>query len=96
MMSGGRSNHTENLVLIAATAFLVIAVQHYFQADTPPSSATPNIGPAVSQQRSKFARELSQEGRGRSGLRRRARRNSSVSRLAFGKARRAGANCWSM
>jgi hypothetical protein len=40
MMSGGRSNHTENLVLIAATAFLVIAVQHYFQADTPPSSAT--------------------------------------------------------
>jgi membrane protein len=65
MMSGGRSNHTENLVLIAATAFLVIAVQHYFQADTPPSSATPNVGPAVSQQRSKFARELSQQGRGR-------------------------------
>ena len=48
-MSGRRSEHTDNLVLIAATTLLVLTAQRYFQANTAPKSA-PRTG----------AREISQ------------------------------------
>jgi membrane protein len=59
-MSRLRSGQTDNVLLIAATTFLVLAVQRYFQTTAEPKSA----GPAVAQAGS-FARELSQHGHGR-------------------------------
>jgi len=56
-MSRGRSEQTDNLLLIAATTILILAVQRYFQAD--PASETA-VAPV-----STFAPELSQHGRGR-------------------------------
>jgi membrane protein len=56
-MSRGRSEPTDNLLLIAATAILILAVQRYFQPDPVPETA---VTPA-----STFAPELAQHGRGR-------------------------------
>jgi membrane protein len=62
----GRSDHTDNLVLIAATAFVVLAAQRYLRADEPAVSASPQIGPAQALPLpGAFARELTQHGRGR-------------------------------
>src|SRR5450755_3088503 len=64
MMSGRRSPPTDNLLLIAATAILILTAQRYFQANPPrkPDSrpALPEAAPGGS-----FAGETAQPGRGR-------------------------------
>ena len=61
-MSGRRSDHTDDLLLIAATTILVLTAQRYFQTATPRQPDHP-IGPMAAT--ASFARELSQLGRGR-------------------------------
>ncbi|MBA2401790.1 MAG: YihY/virulence factor BrkB family protein [Bradyrhizobium sp.] len=58
-MPRARSEHTDNLILIAATTILVLTAQRYLQSFTPDP-----IHPAVAQG-GDFTRELSQHGRGR-------------------------------
>lgn len=58
-MSRARSEHTENLILIAATAILILTAQRYLQM-----FARNATSPAVAKG-GDFARELSQHGRGR-------------------------------
>jgi membrane protein len=57
-MSRIRSEHSDNLILIAATTILILTAQHYLQTFAPKP-----VSPAVAQ--GKFARELSQHGHGR-------------------------------
>ncbi|HEY0301409.1 MAG TPA: YihY/virulence factor BrkB family protein [Rhizomicrobium sp.] len=61
-MPRARPGHDDSLLLIAATAILVVAVQRYCQGDPPPTSRP--IGPADTQPGGP-ARELAQHGRGR-------------------------------
>ena len=61
-MSRARPGHDDSLLLIAATAILVLAAQRYFQGGAQPGSR--QIGPADTQPGSP-ARELAQHGRGR-------------------------------
>ena len=61
-MSGRRSDHADDLLLIAATTILVLTAQRYFQTATPPKRAQP-IGPEVVT--AGVAREPSQPDRGR-------------------------------
>jgi membrane protein len=61
-MMSPRSGQNGNLLLIAATAILVLAAQRYFQDAPPPGSR--EISPASAQPGSP-ARELTQHGRGR-------------------------------
>ena len=63
-MSGGRSQQTDDLLLVAATTILVLTAQRYFQANSLPISDPAPSNPAISPPGS-FARELSQHGRGR-------------------------------
>ena len=65
-MSRARSDHTDNLVLIAATTLVILAAQRYFQtfAPEPGSPARPEpSSPAAT--KDDFTRELSQHGHGR-------------------------------
>lgn len=61
-MPRARSDHSDNLLLIAATTILVLAAQRYFQGGAQPGSR--QISPADPQPGSP-ARELAQRGRGR-------------------------------
>jgi len=55
-----RSEHTNNLLLIAATTILILTAQRYFQSIAAAKPANAAISPAGD-----FARELSEHGRGR-------------------------------
>ena len=63
-MSGRRSLHTDNLLLIAATTILILTAQRYFQANTLRKSQRQLTDPAVAPP-DNFAREISQPGHGR-------------------------------
>jgi membrane protein len=63
-MSGRRSPHSDNLLLIAATTLLVLTAQRYFQTDAPPPS-NPDAADSAIAPRGTFARELVQHGHGR-------------------------------
>jgi len=65
LMSGRRSLPSDNLLLIAATAILVLAAQRYLQASRP---RKPHPDPSNSSvaQGGPFAREMAQPGHGRS------------------------------
>jgi membrane protein len=63
-MSGRRSEHTDNLLLIAATTLLILAAQRYFRATTPRKSAA-QLANSVVAPRADFTHELAQHGRGR-------------------------------
>jgi membrane protein len=58
-MPRARSEHTDNLILIAATTLVILTAQRYLQTIEPRS-----VRPAVTKD-GDFARELSQHGRGR-------------------------------
>jgi membrane protein len=60
LMSRGRSEHRDNLLLIAATTILILTAQRYFQTSTTPTSADPAVAPSE-----QSVRPLSQHGRGR-------------------------------
>ncbi len=60
-MSGRRSDATENLLLVAATAIFVLTAQRYFQTTTAPE---PVGEPAIASPHT-FEPELAQHGRGR-------------------------------
>ncbi|MEH2566964.1 YihY/virulence factor BrkB family protein [Bradyrhizobium sp. AZCC 2289] len=59
-MSRARSEHTNNLLLIAATTILILTAQRYFQSIPAAKPANAAISPAGD-----FTRELSEHGRGR-------------------------------
>ncbi len=59
-MSRARSEHTNNLLLIAATTILILTAQRYFQSIPAAKPANAANSPAGD-----FARELSERGRGR-------------------------------
>jgi membrane protein len=61
-MSGRRSEHTDNLLLIAATTILVLTAQRYFQGNTLKSDPQATDSAVA---RPGSARELSQPGHGR-------------------------------
>jgi membrane protein len=63
-MSGGRSEHTDNLLLIAATTILILSAQRYFQA-RPPREADPDPKDSAAAHAGSSRRELSQPGHGR-------------------------------
>ena len=63
-MSGGRSQQTDDLLLVAATTILVLTAQRYFQANSLPISDPAPSNPAIPPPGS-FVCELSQHGRGR-------------------------------
>jgi membrane protein len=63
-MSDRRSQHTDNLLLIAATTILVLTAQRYFQANTSEKSDPQGNDPALARPDA-FAREISQTGHGR-------------------------------
>ena len=58
-MPRARSEHTDNLILIAATTILLLTAQRYFHTFAPQS-----VGPAVAHSRG-AGREISQRGHGR-------------------------------
>ena len=59
-MSRQRSEHTDNLLLIAATTILILTAQRYFQPIPAAKSANPAVSPTGN-----FTRELSEHGHGR-------------------------------
>lgn len=59
-MSRGRPEHTDNLLLIAATTILILTAQRYFQSNFAAKPKNPAVASTGD-----FARELSQHGRGR-------------------------------
>jgi membrane protein len=59
-MPRARSDHTDNLILIAATTLVLLTAQRYFQTFAPKP-----FNPAVANDSSNFARELNPHGRGR-------------------------------
>jgi membrane protein len=61
-MSGPRSRHSDDLLLIAATAILVLAAQRYFQATR--LGPTPDFGHAAATLPDNFRREPAQHGGG--------------------------------
>jgi membrane protein len=63
-MSGRRSEHIDNLLLIAATTILILTAQRYFQAN-PLRKSQPHLTDPAGARRGNFARELSQPGHGR-------------------------------
>jgi membrane protein len=63
-MSRARSGHDDSLLLIAATAILILTAQRCFQASNRPESLPRQISPAETQPGSP-ARELAQHGHGR-------------------------------
>ena len=63
-MSGPQSRQTDDLLLVAATAILVLTVQRYFQINPLPISDHRPADPAIAHSGS-FAHELAQSGRGR-------------------------------
>ena len=62
-MSGRRSDHTDNLLLIAATTIVVVTLQRYLQPTPLAQPKQPVIGSEVASPG--FVRELAQQGRGR-------------------------------
>jgi membrane protein len=63
-MSGRRSEHHDNLLLIAATTILILTAQRYFQTIKSQKPDTQIANTAIAQPGS-FTRELSQHGHGR-------------------------------
>ena len=63
-MSEGRSGHSDNLLLIAATMMLVLATQRYFQANPRFEPVSADAGASVAQPVG-LAHELAQHGHGR-------------------------------
>jgi membrane protein len=61
-MRGQRSQHDNNLLLIAATTILVLSAQRYFRASSPQNA---KLEPDGSSQRANCQRERSQPGHGR-------------------------------
>jgi membrane protein len=59
-MSRARSDHTDNLILIAATTLVILTAQRYLHQTFAPQSISPAAAKGGD-----FARELSQQGRGR-------------------------------
>ena len=66
-MSRARSDHTDNLILIAATTLVILTAQRYFRtfAPEPLDPATPEPSSPAATKDSDFTRELAQHGRGR-------------------------------
>jgi membrane protein len=62
-MSRARTELADNLLLVAATAILILSAQRYFQGGSAPVAAPLPVGPATAQV--KFAHELCEYGRGR-------------------------------
>ena len=60
-MAGRRSEHADNLVLIAATTLLILTAQRFFQTDPPRGARTGIPNPAVGRQHGS-THELSQAG----------------------------------
>ena len=67
MMSRARSEHTDNLILIAATTILILTAQRCFQtrAPEPPDPDTPEPRSPAATKGDDFTEELSQQGHGR-------------------------------
>jgi membrane protein len=63
-MPGQRSQHHDNLVVIVATAILILTAQRYFQTARSGKPQTPSTNAAIAPP-GNFARELSQHGHGR-------------------------------
>jgi membrane protein len=63
-MPGRRSEHHDNLLVIAATAILILTAQRYFQTTRSGKPQTPSTDAAIAPP-GNFARELSQHGHGR-------------------------------
>jgi membrane protein len=63
-MSGRRSLHSDNLLLIAATTILILTAQRYFQAGTLRKSRSRPTNSQVAR-RGTFVRAISQPGHGR-------------------------------
>jgi membrane protein len=63
-MSGRRSEHTDNLLLIAAITILILTAQRYFQANTPRRSTAQRANSAAAPP-TDLAREFRQHGHGR-------------------------------
>jgi membrane protein len=63
-MADERSEHTDNLLLIAATTILILSAQRYFQAK-PPRESDPDPKDSTAAHSGSFRRELSQPGHGR-------------------------------
>jgi len=59
-MSRGRPEHTDNLLLIAATTILILTAQRYFQSNFAAKAKSPAVASTGD-----FTRELSEHGRGR-------------------------------
>jgi membrane protein len=62
-MSGPRSRHGDNLLLIAATTVLILTAQRYFQASR--QGTSPALGDVAAARPESFRRELTPHGRGR-------------------------------
>jgi membrane protein len=65
MRSGRRSGNGDTLLLVFATAFLILAAQRYFDLEITPISAGSDRNPIAHPEPLAFTRELSQQGRGR-------------------------------
>jgi membrane protein len=63
-MSVPRSQHVDNLLLVAATTILVLTAQRYFQTNPSEKSHPQGNDPALARPGA-FVREMSQPGRGR-------------------------------
>jgi membrane protein len=63
-MADERSEHTDNLLLIAATTILILSAQRYFQAK-PPRESDPDPKDSAAARPGSLHRELSQPGHGR-------------------------------
>ena len=66
-MSRARSDHTDSLILIAATTLVILTAQRYFRtfASDPFDPAAPEPGSPAATKDNDFTRELSQPGHGR-------------------------------
>ena len=66
-MSRARSEHTDNLILIAATTLVILSAQRYFRtfAPEPLDPATPEPRSPAATKDGNFTRELAQHGHGR-------------------------------
>ena len=56
-MSRARSDHTDNLILIAATTLVILTAQRYFQTSAP-EHANPTTDPAARERQRLYTRTL--------------------------------------